>query len=116
MIPFEDSIDYQTEMQILNHKEYPAKDEFENNKQLNIIARAILIYPKIVEFWKQVGYHDICKDVNNLVLQGSLLILFYPNHKNEKACNYPTTNDFVKHIQQLIKIGFKLTTSKNIRF
>ena len=77
MIPFEDSVDYQQEMQILNRKEYPANDGFENNKQLNIIARAILIHPEIVEFWNQIGYYDICKDVNNLVLQGSSLILFY---------------------------------------
>ena len=61
-------------MQILNRKEYPAKDGFENNKQLNIIARAILIRPEIVEYWKQIGHHDICKELNDLVLQGSLLI------------------------------------------
>ena len=107
MIPFEDSIDYQQEMQILNRKEYPAKNRFENNKQLNIIARAILIQPEIVEFWKQIGYYDICRDVNNLVLQGSLLILFHPDVKIEKV----HTNDFVKCLQRFINIGFKLTKS-----
>jgi len=110
-ILFEDTIEYQKEMQIINCEKYPAKDGFENNKQLNIIARAILIYPEIVELWKQIGYHDICIDVNNLVLQGSLLILYYPNSKNDEDCASPTMNDFVDRIQQFIKVGFKLTKS-----
>ena len=95
----------------MKRKEYPTKDVFENNKQLNIIARAILIYPNIVNFWKQIGYHNICRDVNNLVLQGSLLILFYPNAKNDEVHVYPTTNGFVERLQQLITVGFKLTKS-----
>ncbi|CAG8714294.1 8466_t:CDS:2, partial [Scutellospora calospora] len=53
--------------------EYPPKDGYENNRQLNIIARAILIYKELVRLWKEIGYHEVCKDVNDLVLQGIIL-------------------------------------------
>ncbi|RIA84691.1 hypothetical protein C1645_808657 [Glomus cerebriforme] len=56
--------------------EYPRKDGYENARQLNIIARAIVIYPELVNWWKQIGYHEICQDVNNLVMTGVFLILF----------------------------------------
>jgi hypothetical protein len=59
-------------------EEYPSKDGFENNRQLNVIARGILIHPDLVNLWKQIGYYEICNDVNDLVMQGALLILFPP--------------------------------------
>ncbi|CAG8510552.1 2207_t:CDS:2 [Gigaspora margarita] len=37
-----------------NIEEYPAKDGFENNKQLNIIARAILLSKDLVSCWKKI--------------------------------------------------------------
>src|SRR5205807_1121349 len=58
-----------------------------------------------------IGHYDICKEMNNLVLQGSLLTLFPPNAKNDEVGTYPTTNDFVKCLQQFIEIGFKLSKS-----
>ena len=60
------------------HDEYPSKDGFENNGQLNVIARGILIHPDLANLWKQIGYYEICNDVNDLVMQGALLILFPP--------------------------------------
>src|SRR6185369_17510386 len=45
-ILFEDTIKYQLEIQTINCEKYPAKDGFENNNELNMIARAILIYPE----------------------------------------------------------------------
>ena len=45
-------------------EEYPSKDGFDNNRQLNVIARGILIHPDLVNLWKQIGYYEICNDVN----------------------------------------------------
>ncbi len=56
-------------------EEYPPKDGFENNRLLNVIARAILIHLELVILWKKIGYNEICNDVNDLVMQGALLIL-----------------------------------------
>ncbi|CAG8596492.1 14956_t:CDS:2 [Funneliformis mosseae] len=43
-------------------EEYPPKDGFENNRQLN-----------------EIGYTEIYSDTNNLVISGALLILFPPS-------------------------------------
>ncbi|PKY27152.1 hypothetical protein RhiirB3_529030 [Rhizophagus irregularis] len=34
--------------------------------QLNVIARGIFIVPDLVNLWKQIGYYEICNDVNDL--------------------------------------------------
>ncbi|GET55119.1 hypothetical protein GLOIN_2v1490054 [Rhizophagus irregularis DAOM 181602=DAOM 197198] len=67
-------------------EEYPSKDGFENNRQLNVIARGILIHPDLVNLWKQIGYYEICNDVNDLVMQGALLILFPPTPASDWSC------------------------------
>ncbi|RIA96690.1 hypothetical protein C1645_857201 [Glomus cerebriforme] len=66
---YEDSIEYIQLMQARTHEDYPPKDGFENSRQLNVIARAILIHPDLVNLWKKIGYHEICSDVNELVMQ-----------------------------------------------
>ena len=38
----------------VNSEEYPSKDGYENNRQLNVIARAILIQKDLVRFWKKM--------------------------------------------------------------
>ncbi|GBC44127.2 hypothetical protein GLOIN_2v1469324 [Rhizophagus irregularis DAOM 181602=DAOM 197198] len=67
-------------------EEYPSKDGFENNRQLNVIARGILIHPDLVNLWKQIGYYEICNDVNDLVMQGALHILFPPTPASDWSC------------------------------
>ncbi|UZO22448.1 uncharacterized protein OCT59_014811 [Rhizophagus irregularis] len=64
----------------LNSDPYPSKDGFENNRQLNVIARGILIRPDLVNLWKQISYYEIwiSNNVNDLDMQGELLILFPP--------------------------------------
>ncbi|CAG8736607.1 4291_t:CDS:1, partial [Acaulospora morrowiae] len=47
-------------------EEYPPKDGYENSRQLNVIARAILICKDLVVLWKEIGYYQICSDVNDL--------------------------------------------------
>ncbi|CAI2169568.1 10865_t:CDS:2 [Funneliformis geosporum] len=42
----------------------PSKDSYGNNRQLNVIVRAILIHPDLVNLWKEIGYNDINNNVN----------------------------------------------------
>ena len=102
--PYEDTIEYIQLMQARAHEEYPPKDGCENSRQLNVIARAILIYPDLVILWKEIGYYEICSDVNELVMQGALLILFPPTPPE-----LPSINDVADRLNQLISFGFQLT-------
>ncbi|RIA95179.1 hypothetical protein C1645_817025 [Glomus cerebriforme] len=43
------------------HEEYPPQDGYENNRQLNVIARAVIIHPDLVNMWKNIGYYEIKK-------------------------------------------------------
>ncbi|RIA96687.1 hypothetical protein C1645_358182 [Glomus cerebriforme] len=104
---YEDSIEYIQLMQARAHEDYPPKDGFENSRQLNVIARAILIHPDLVIYWKKIGYYEICSDVNELVMQGALLILFPPTPPID--WERPDAKIVVKRLEQLINLGFKLT-------
>src|SRR5437868_6044658 len=86
--------------------EYPSKDGFENNRQLNVIARGILIHPDLVNLWKQIGYHEICNDVNDLVMQGELLILFPPTPALDWVC--PSAETVTSRLAELRNLGFQL--------
>ena len=94
-------------MQSRAHEDYPPKDGYENSRQLNVVARAILIYPDMVNLWKEIGYHEICSDVNELVMQGALLILFPPNPPVD--WERPIAEVVVKRLDQFSNLGFKLT-------
>ncbi|KAG9292919.1 hypothetical protein G9A89_016281 [Geosiphon pyriformis] len=89
------------------NEEYPPKDAYENVRQLNVIARAILIHPDLVKLWKDQGYQEICEDVNELVMQGALLILFPP--KPLPNWTKPDVNVVQKRLELLESLGFKLT-------
>ncbi|RIA95316.1 hypothetical protein C1645_757712 [Glomus cerebriforme] len=106
---YEDSIEYIQLMQTRAHEDYPPKDGFENSRQLNVVARAILIHPDLVNLWKKIGYHEICSDVNELVMQGALLTLFPPTPPISWAC--PVVNNVVVRLKQLINLGFQLTVT-----
>src|SRR5436305_10669141 len=96
-------------MQIINREEFPVKDGYENNKHLHIIARAILLENSLVEMWKEIGY-NICRDVNDLVVQGCILRLFPLN----PPVNWhnPNKKEIVNELKHLINdIGFKFTKS-----
>ncbi|CAG8464028.1 1921_t:CDS:2 [Acaulospora morrowiae] len=88
-------------------KKYPPKDGYENSRQLNVMARTILICKDLVILWKDIGYYQICSDVNDLVMQGALLILFPPT----PSCGYvcPDVNRVNERLEELIKPGFDLT-------
>src|SRR5438874_10040588 len=59
--------------------------------------------------WKEIGYHDICRDVNDLVIQGCILRLFPLNPPVD--WHVPTKRKIVNELNHLINIGFKLTKS-----
>ncbi|CAG8677527.1 2921_t:CDS:1, partial [Funneliformis mosseae] len=88
-------------------EEYPSKDGFENNRQLNAIARAILLDASLVHLWKETGYTEICDDTNDLFMSGALLILFPPSSPSGWFC--PTPEDVTNRLTKLIELGFKLT-------
>jgi hypothetical protein len=103
---YEDTIEYIQLMQDRAQEDYPPKDGYENSRQLNVIARAILIYPDLVIMWKEIGYYEICCDLNELVMQGALLILFPPTPPTNWIC--PNVDIVVKRLKQLIDLGFQL--------
>jgi len=104
---YEDTVEYIQLMQARAHEEYPPKDGYENSRQLNVVARAILIYPDLVNLWKEIGYNEICSDVNELVMQGALLLFFPPTPPSNWEC--PDVNTIVARLNQLIELGFQLT-------
>jgi hypothetical protein len=104
---YEDTTDYIQLMQARAHEEYPPKDGCENSRQLNVVARAILIHPDLIILWKKIGYYEICSDVNELVMQGALLILFPPTPPDD--WEHPSVNNVVDRLNQLINLGFQLT-------
>jgi hypothetical protein len=57
--------------------------------------------------WKEIGYYKICGDVNELVMQGALLILFPPTPQNDWEC--PGVCAIITRLNQLIDLEFKLT-------
>ncbi|CAG8708465.1 12558_t:CDS:1 [Funneliformis mosseae] len=94
----------------LNQKiveEYPPKDGYENSRQLNVIARAILLESQLVGLWKEIGYNDICSDINDIVLEGAMLILFPPTPPLEWIC--PSVDQVVTRLNNLIELGFDLS-------
>jgi hypothetical protein len=104
---YEDTTEYIQLMHARAHEEYPPKDGFENSRQLNVVARAILIQPDLVNLWKEIGYHEVCRDINELVMQGALLILFLSNPPSNWEC--PSVNVVITRLKPLVDLGFQLT-------
>jgi hypothetical protein len=90
-------------------EEYPPKDGHENNRQLNVIARSILLCKELVQLWKEIGYYEVCKDVNDLVLQGAILILLPP--AQPLGWTKPDVKTVKERLLELIDLGFQLNYS-----
>jgi hypothetical protein len=86
---------------------FPSQDGYENNRQINLISRAILIHPELVTLWKKIGYTEVCSDMNGLVMKGSFLVCFPPNPPNTWVC--PSSDAVAEKLQKLINLGFQLT-------
>lgn len=89
-------------LQIQTEK-FPSDDGFENISDLNMIAKAIVIHPKLVNEWKKIGYYEICNDYNDLVFQQALLMLL-----PSSLVTYPATNVVISRLNEFISLGFKL--------
>lgn len=87
--------------------DYPAQDGYENNRQLNVIARAILIDKELVNLWKKIGYSEICEDMNDLVIQGALLILYPPTPT--QTWIRPSVEAVSQRIKEFANLGFQLS-------
>ena len=85
---------------------HPSRDKYKNHFQINIITRAILIYPELVQMWQEIGYDDICIHYNPLVIKAALLMLFPP--KKPDNWTFPEITTIVKRLRELIDLGFKL--------
>ncbi|CAI2188970.1 10060_t:CDS:2, partial [Funneliformis geosporum] len=64
-----------------------------NSRQLNVVARAILIQPDLVNLWKEIGYYEICCDFNEYVMPRVFYMLFPSNTPND--WKYPDENAIV---------------------
>jgi hypothetical protein len=92
-----------------NDRQY-SKKGFESGRQLMVIARAILIYPELVNLWKEIGHHEICDDVNELVIARIFFLLFPsspPLSRNDQR--YPSMGRIIGSIGHFMKLGFKIT-------
>jgi len=87
---------------------YIRGDGYENARQLNILARAIAIYPDLINMWKQIGYYDICNDLNTFVLQRVYGILLQPDSSNQINWKPPNVSDVVERLKIFIDHGFTL--------
>ncbi|RIA79566.1 hypothetical protein C1645_845495 [Glomus cerebriforme] len=85
---------------------YPSWDGYENNKHIHLLSRAVLIYPDIVKCWKQIGYHEVCRDLNDIVIKGMFMMLF----PMTPPANWvrPTPEFLAEKLKELIDIGFEL--------
>jgi hypothetical protein len=87
--------------------QFPPIDGYENNRELNLISRAIIFRPEFVSLWKKIGYNEVCSDLNELVVEGELLICFPPNPSSNWTC--PTADYVIEKLQKLFDLGFQLT-------
>ncbi|RIA86032.1 hypothetical protein C1645_741146 [Glomus cerebriforme] len=85
---------------------YPSSDGYENNKQIHLLSRAVLIYPNIVKYWKQIGYHEVCRDLNDIVIKGMFMTFFPMTPPANWVC--PTPKILAEKLKELINVGFKL--------
>ncbi|RIB08340.1 hypothetical protein C2G38_2211906 [Gigaspora rosea] len=81
-----DNLPENNDQESITPEEYPPNDGHENLRQLITIARSMIICKEIVNLWKEIGYYEICNDVNDLVMQGALLIMFPRNHHQDGPC------------------------------
>ncbi|RIB21970.1 hypothetical protein C2G38_2243594 [Gigaspora rosea] len=102
-----DNLPENNNLENITLEEYPPKDGHENNRQLLTIARSVLICKDVVNLWKEIGYYEICYDVNDLVMQGALIIMFHPQPSSRWSM--PDIKTINARLTELIEVGFQLT-------
>src|SRR6185312_4231230 len=69
--------------------------------ELKIMAKAIITYPNLLNVWRKIGYHEITNDLENPVVQLTLLNLY--------STNVPSGQAVAEKLCDLQLIGFLLT-------
>ncbi|CAG8600368.1 3915_t:CDS:1 [Paraglomus brasilianum] len=82
------------------------EDELSQNgyataSELRIVAKAIITYPNLLKVWRKIGYHEITEDLENPVVQLTLLNLY--------STGVPSVQTVVEKLRNLQSIGFSLT-------
>ncbi|RIA88717.1 hypothetical protein C1645_806646 [Glomus cerebriforme] len=80
--------------------------DYEGINQLQIIGRTIAMHPELVNWWKQLGYHEICHELNNFVMVGIFSILFPPTLSRPSDC--PNEFEVCRRVRLLTDLGFVL--------
>ncbi|CAG8792685.1 15789_t:CDS:1 [Cetraspora pellucida] len=86
------------------YQRFPSNDSYENTLQLNTIARLILFKPKLLNYWKDIGYDF--EDINDIVMKGLLIFLYHPNLSRQNIIF--DKNPLVKKYKEYLDFGFKL--------
>ncbi|CAG8586874.1 10774_t:CDS:1 [Paraglomus brasilianum] len=69
--------------------------------ELKIVAKAIITYPNLLNVWRKIGYHEITEDLENPVVQLTLLNLY--------STGVPSVQTVAEKLCNLQSIGFSLT-------
>ncbi|CAG8600348.1 3914_t:CDS:1 [Paraglomus brasilianum] len=69
--------------------------------ELKIVAKAIITYPNLLNVWRKIGYHEITNDLENPVVQLTLLNLY--------STSVPSGQAIAERLCDLQSIGFPPT-------
>ncbi|CAG8567799.1 8665_t:CDS:1 [Paraglomus brasilianum] len=69
--------------------------------ELKIVAKAIITYPSLLNVWRKIGYHEIITDLENPMVQLTLLDLY--------STGVPSGQAVAEKLCNLQSIGFSLT-------
>ncbi|CAG8630323.1 9744_t:CDS:1 [Paraglomus brasilianum] len=69
--------------------------------ELKIMAKAIITYPNLLNAWRRIGYHEVTTDLENPVVQLTLLNLY--------STSVPSAQVVAEKLCYLQSIGFPLT-------
>ena len=67
----------------------------------------ILNQPDLVNLWKNMGYHGIYGDVNELAIPGAILLIYPPNPPSDWEPPFPCM--IITRLKRLVNMGFRLT-------
>src|SRR6185369_612130 len=89
---FENSTEYEDDL---------LSNGYATASELKIVAKAIITYPNLLKVWKKMGYHEITTDLENPVVQLTLLDLY--------STDVPLVQTVAEKLRDLQSNGFPLT-------
>ncbi|CAG8586910.1 10776_t:CDS:1 [Paraglomus brasilianum] len=79
----------------------PHSNGYATASEMKIVANAIISYPKLLDTWRKIGYHEVTTDLENPVVQLTLL--------NICSTSVPSIQTVTQKLCDLQSIGFLLT-------